>query len=119
MKTGSGKGRGRPVAQPRVARELTASQRRELSFLATLPDESIDLSDAPDVANWTSPVVGRFYRPIKEPVTLRIDADVLAWLKASGPGYQTRINRWLRTAMETEGARVKRSVANRSGRARR
>lgn len=42
---------------------------------------------------------GRFYRPVKRPVTLRLDADVIAWLKKDGPGYQTRANRILRTEM--------------------
>jgi uncharacterized protein (DUF4415 family) len=41
-----------------------------------------------------------FYRPIKQSTTVRIDADVLAWLKAQGPGYQTRINSLFRAAME-------------------
>jgi uncharacterized protein (DUF4415 family) len=43
--------------------------------------------------------VGTLYRPIKKPVTLRIDADVLAWFKKRGPGYQTRINQALRRVM--------------------
>jgi uncharacterized protein (DUF4415 family) len=42
------------------------------------------------------------YRPIKKPVTLRLDADVLAWFKRQGPGYQTRINRALRKLMVDE-----------------
>ena len=43
--------------------------------------------------------VGRLYRPIKRPITLRLDADVLAWFKRQGRGYQTRINRALRKVM--------------------
>ena len=43
--------------------------------------------------------VGSLYRPIKKPVTLRIDSDVLAWFKKHGPGYQTRINQALRNVM--------------------
>jgi uncharacterized protein (DUF4415 family) len=43
-----------------------------------------------------------WYRPIKKPVTLRLDADVLAWFKKSGRGYQTRINRALRKMMKGE-----------------
>jgi uncharacterized protein (DUF4415 family) len=39
------------------------------------------------------------YKPIKKPVTLRLDADVVAWFKKLGPGYQTRINRALRSLM--------------------
>jgi uncharacterized protein (DUF4415 family) len=44
-------------------------------------------------------MIGKFYRPKKASVTIRIDADVLAWLKASGGGYQTRINEYLRRLM--------------------
>jgi uncharacterized protein (DUF4415 family) len=52
-----------------------------------------------------SPEMAEMYRPIKKPVTLRLDADVIAWFKAQGRGYQTRINRALRGVMlgEKEG----------------
>jgi len=43
-----------------------------------------------------------FYKPIKKPVTLRLDADVLAWFKRDGRMYQTRINAALRRVMERE-----------------
>lgn len=46
-----------------------------------------------------SPEIAEMYRPIKKPVTLRLDADVIAWFKARGRGYQTRINRALRAVM--------------------
>ena len=46
-----------------------------------------------------SPEIAEMYRPIKKPVTLRLDADVIAWFKAQGRGYQTRINRALRAVM--------------------
>lgn len=42
------------------------------------------------------------YKPVKRPVTLRLDADVLAWFQRSGQGYQTRINQALRKAMSEE-----------------
>ena len=42
---------------------------------------------------------GRFYRPVKRQITARLDADVLAWLKAEGKGYQTRMNTILRREM--------------------
>ena len=48
-------------------------------------------------------MVGKFYRPIKKSVTIRLDSDVLAWVKSQGGGYQTRINNLLRTAMESHG----------------
>jgi uncharacterized protein (DUF4415 family) len=46
--------------------------------------------------------IGSLYRPIKKAVTLRLDADVLAWFKKPGRGYQTRINRALRAVMMEE-----------------
>jgi uncharacterized protein (DUF4415 family) len=45
------------------------------------------------------------YKPVKKPVTLRLDADVLAWFKKQGRGYQTRINRALRRLMMEETKR--------------
>ncbi len=73
---------------------------KELAALARMPDDKIDLTDAPEVREWRGAVVGKFYRPIKKPVTIRVDADVLDWLKRQGNGYQTRINKLLREAME-------------------
>jgi|SRR3954447_25389675 uncharacterized protein (DUF4415 family) len=46
--------------------------------------------------------IADFYRPLKKPVTLRLDADVLAWFKKDGRRYQTRINQALRQMMERE-----------------
>ena len=43
--------------------------------------------------------ISKMYKPLKRPVTLRLDADVLAWFKKKGRGYQTRINRALRGLM--------------------
>ena len=79
---------------------------KELAALARMPDDKIDLTDAPGVREWRGAVVGRFYRPIKKPVTIRVDADVLAWLKRQGRGYQTRINKLLREAMEGKRRRA-------------
>nr|ADC35884.1 hypothetical protein [uncultured bacterium 246] len=66
-----------------------------------MPDEEIDYSDIPEILDWSKAVVGKFYRPVKESLTIRLDADVLAWLKSQGRGYQTRINNLLRKAMES------------------
>jgi uncharacterized protein (DUF4415 family) len=81
----------------------------ELEALLRLRDEDIDTSDIPEITDWSKAVVGKFYRPIKSPVTIRLDADVLAWIKRSGPGYQTRINALLRQAMH---GRPRRPAAN-------
>ena len=80
--------------------KLTAEKRKELLRLAKMPDSRIDLSDIPEIKNIPSDaVIGKFYRPRKTSVTIRLDADVLAWLKATGEGYQTRINTYLRQLM--------------------
>ncbi len=79
---------------------LTAEERKKLKRLAGRPDREIDLSDIPETRELPSDaVIGKFYRPRKASITIRIDADVLIWLKASGEGYQTRINEYLRKLM--------------------
>jgi uncharacterized protein (DUF4415 family) len=50
---------------------------------------------------WAAPDE-KMFRPLKKPVTLRLDADLLAWFKSQGRGYQTRINRALRGVMEKQ-----------------
>jgi uncharacterized protein (DUF4415 family) len=64
-----------------------------------MPDDEIDLSDAPEVKDWSGAVRGMLYKPVKQQLTLRLDADLVAWFKthaADERGYQTRINRALR-----------------------
>lgn len=73
--------------------------------LAALPDHKMDLSDAPEVQDWRGAVVGKFYRLIKKSLTIRLDADLLAWLKARGRSYQTRINRLLWAARKGQARR--------------
>jgi uncharacterized protein (DUF4415 family) len=83
-------------------RPLTDRQRRELQRLRDMPDSEIDLSDAPPVEPLPSQVeVGRFYRPIKQLVSIRLDADVLAWFRSRGKKYQTYMNEVLRREMQT------------------
>jgi uncharacterized protein (DUF4415 family) len=80
-------------------RTNSKEREREIAALMKLKDKDIDTSDIPEVKDWSKAVVGKFYRPIKEPITIRLDADVVAWLKSEGPGYQTRINALLRRTM--------------------
>src|ERR1035438_6003081 len=65
------------------SRSLTPRQKRELAAIAALPDDEIDTSDIPELrpSAWKGAVRGRFYRPVKQAVSLRLDADVVAWLK--------------------------------------
>ena len=80
---------------------LTEEDRASLRALAARPDSEIDLSDAPEMTDeeWKNAERGHFYRPVKRQITARVDADVLAWLKSQGNGYQSRINAILRREM--------------------
>ncbi len=80
---------------------MKEKQKAELAALAALQDDEIDYSDIPPLSDefWKNAVRGRFYKPTKTATTVRIDSDVLAWLRAQGKGYQTRINAILRREM--------------------
>ena len=78
-------------------------QAGELAGLADMPEEAIDTADIPEVQDWRGARRGVFYRPVKRQLTLRLDADVVAWFKAQAPdgkGYQSEINRALRQHVE-------------------
>src|ERR1017187_594261 len=94
MRKATKKGQGKRTS----GRVLTSQQKKELSALAALPDDQIDTSDIPElpVGAWKDAVRGRFYRPVKRAVSMRLDADVIAWLKKRGRGYQRRGHRHLR-----------------------
>jgi len=84
---------------------VTKKQRKEIKALARMKESEIDVRDVPELADWSRAVVGKFYRPIKKSLTIRLDADVLAWLKSQGKGYQTRLNALLRQAMQKQFGR--------------
>jgi len=69
---------------------LTKKQLAALEALSKMPDSEIDYSDIPDEP---------LYRPTKKMTTVRLDVDVLAWLRAQGKGYQSKINAILRREM--------------------
>lgn len=90
--------------------ELTAQQKAELAELAALADEEIDTQDIPELPDWSQAERGMFYRPVKQQITLRLDADLIAWFKhhsegPNGRGYQTDINRALREYVEQHAVR--------------
>ncbi|MFN0106818.1 MAG: BrnA antitoxin family protein [Bryobacteraceae bacterium] len=72
---------------------LTAEDRKQLLALSRLPDS--ELLRLP-----LGLVEGKFYRPRKTSLTMRLDADVVDWLRGTGEGYQTRVNAYLRELME-------------------
>ena len=80
-------------------RKLTRVQKEDIRKLRAKRDEEIDFSDAPLVLDWSKAEVGKFFRPLKKPVTMRLDSDVIEWQKSEGPGYQTKANWLLRSAM--------------------
>ena len=83
----------------KTSSELTEEQSAEIDALSGLPDEKIDTSDIPEILDWSGAKRGLLYRPVKQQITLRLDADVVAWFKMNSPGgrgYQTYINRVLR-----------------------
>jgi uncharacterized protein (DUF4415 family) len=92
---------------------LTEERKRELTELAKRPDSEIDLSEMPELTEkfWQNAVRNPFYKPVKKQVTVRIDADILAWLRQQGSeGYQSRLNATLRKVM-LEDLQVKRKRA--------
>jgi uncharacterized protein (DUF4415 family) len=89
-------------------RKLSKDQKRDIAALAAKRDEDIDFSDIPLKLDWSKAEVGKFYRPPKQAVTMRLDVDVLEWLKGYGRGYQTRVNLLLRHAMASAGSKSSR-----------
>jgi uncharacterized protein (DUF4415 family) len=82
-----------PRSKRRAVSRLPAAARIDTSEIRPLGDEFF--------ANASR---NPFYRPLKQSTTVRLDADILAWLKARGPGYQTRLNAILRAAMLRDGS---------------
>lgn len=76
--------------------------RTDWARVDAMTDDQVDTSEAP-------PLDEKFFAeaelrmPVnKETVTIRLDPDVLTWLKSQGRGYQTRINAILRRYMEAQ-----------------
>ena len=79
--------------------ELPSDVQEQIWALEALPEDQIDTTDAPEILDWSDARRGVFYRPVKQQITLRLDADIIAWFKAhasGGRGYQTDINGALR-----------------------
>ena len=78
---------------PPIEEQIANMQQKE--------DKDIDFSDIPEILDWAGIVRGKFYRPVKKHVTLRLDADVLEWFKRRHLKYQTAINAALRQFIHT------------------
>ncbi|TWB33268.1 BrnA antitoxin family protein [Nitrospirillum pindoramense] len=66
----------------------------------------IDTSDAPEITNWAGGQRGKYYRPVKIELSLRLDADVLEWFRRQGDDYEARINAALREYIQTHGGQA-------------
>ncbi|MCY4410114.1 MAG: BrnA antitoxin family protein [Caldilineaceae bacterium] len=76
--------------------KLTNNRLAALQALDELPDDKINTTDIPEILDWTGAKRGVFYRPVKQQITLRLDADIISWFKAHAQddrGYQADINR--------------------------
>lgn len=79
----------------RYDKELTIAE------LAAMKDEDIDYSDIPEASeNFWKQAQVRWPDQPKTPLNMRLDADVVAWFRSQGKGYQTRINAVLRSFYE-------------------
>ena len=74
---------------------------KEALALRSMDDSEIDTSDIPEILNFSKEGRGRFYRPVKQSVTLRLDADLLDWFRRHNDKYQTAINKVLREYVES------------------
>jgi uncharacterized protein (DUF4415 family) len=91
-----------------MKRELSSEQLAELESLAALPEDQIQTDDMPELRDWSDAKRGLFYHPIKEQITLRLDADLIDWFKkhhAEDEGYQTSINSALREYVRQQNQR--------------
>ena len=87
------------------ARKPTPEELAAIEAAAAMPDGEIDTTDAPEVTDWSRARRGMLTRPVKLPVTMRLDADLLEWFRADDArGYQTRINAALRDYVERHKA---------------
>ena len=88
-----------------VSKGITPEIAANLAEIEAMKDEDINFSDIPEITDFTGWTRGKFYRPVKQQLTLRLDADVIHWFKShadGGGGYQTRINAALRRFVEAE-----------------
>ena len=82
---------------------LARDQQEDIAALEQLPDDQIDTTEVPEMLDWSAAHRGALYRPVKQQITLRLDADIIAWFKSHARGarsYQADINRALRSHVQ-------------------
>jgi uncharacterized protein (DUF4415 family) len=80
-------------------KKLTKNQTSQIRALQAMREDEIDFTDIPLTRDWSKATVG-FRRPAPSALTIRLDREVVAWLKGPGKAYQKRINAMLRNVME-------------------
>lgn len=86
--------------------EKRNSIKSDLARLDAMGEESIDYTDIPELTDDFLERAGQvLWPPEKERITIRVDRDVLEWLKRQGKGYQAKINQLLRLMMEQSRSR--------------
>ncbi len=101
----------RYTLDPRNPPALTKAQKAEIQALGAKPGGDVDVSEIPELTDkfWRNAIQNPYFRPIKQQLTLRLDADLVAWFKRrakQGKGYQTSINRALREYVERRGKKA-------------
>lgn len=97
--------RARPRKASANVTKVSARQGAELAALAKQAEATIDTGDVPEIGDWQGVQIGRFYRPRKQIVTIRLDADIVAWFKARSWKYQTALNQALREHVKKSARR--------------
>ena len=103
MKKSSGLSRQGRRLDARVRRTKNKASQKlksDVAVLAAKPEGEIKFDDIPEIRDWSGAIRGRFFRPVKQSISLRVDRDVLAWFKSLGSGYQSRMNAALREHMD-------------------
>ncbi|MSO19123.1 MAG: hypothetical protein EXQ56_01450 [Acidobacteria bacterium] len=92
--------KSKPIKVSARTRQLYKQRDRRL-------DGGLSSDDVPQLspAVWAKGTIGKYYRPLKTQISVRVDRDVLDWLKSQGPGHLTRINAILRRQMESKPSR--------------
>jgi uncharacterized protein (DUF4415 family) len=80
--------------------KLDFRRKSQIKALKKMKDRDINLDDIPEILDWSKGVRGKFYRPVKQAISIRVDADVLTWFRTRSGKYQSKMNEALREYMQ-------------------
>lgn len=96
---------------------MTPELLAELAEVEAMTDDEIDTLDIPERLDWSNAEVGKFYRPVKTQISLRVDADILDWFKSKGKQYTPMMNQALRAYITTAEAVSKKKLRGKKAQA--